>query len=157
MNIVNIHEYHEYSWYSWISFSENEYSKTEYSYKYYKKKYTFEYSCIFSNIYLNIQFMINILTCSNEYSLYWIIVEYSREYLFRIRISFWIFVLCQNHLVPLYLFINIYEHLHKCSYELPGQRAWHEQGSLTKTWMKVGVTRMRIEGLSASACFASRR
>ena len=153
MNIVNIHEYHEYSWYSWISFSENENSKTEYSYKYSKKKiiwiflhileYLFEYSIF--HIY------------SNEYSFYWIIVEYSKEYLFRIWISFWIFVLCRHILISLYLFINVYEYFHERSYELPGQRAWHEQGSLTKTWMKVGVTRMRIEGLRASACFASRR
>ena len=39
----------------------------------------------------------------------------------------------------------------------PEPRAWHGQGSLTKTWMKVGVIRMRIEGLRGSACFASRQ
>ena len=42
---------------------------------------------------------------------------------------------------------NIYEYLHEYSNELPGQRTWHEQGSLTKIRMKVGVMSMRIEGL----------
>ena len=52
---------------------------------------------------------------SNEYSLCWIIVEYSKEYLFRIWISFLIFILCQHILIPPYTFINImniYKNIH---------------------------------------------
>jgi len=52
-----------------------------------------------------------------------------------------------------YSYEYLREYSHEYLYELPGPRAWHGQGSLTKTGIKVGVMRMRIEGLRGSACF----
>ena len=54
MNIMNIHDTHEYL------FQKTNIQKLNTQINL-KKKYLFEYSCIFFNIYLKIQFFMNIL------------------------------------------------------------------------------------------------